>query len=161
MTEASQSRASWLLVLLALMAALFLVVGSACGGDDDDDSGGNSPTATDSADGGDDDGDETPTDGDDSSDDDIFSQLDELTGELDSVIGRISYDITDSDGSVSSMTFYAKPPNSRFDTADGTTTSIIIYTPDTTYICDSDTESCLATPGSGEDTGALGSSPPS
>jgi outer membrane lipoprotein-sorting protein len=149
-------------VLLALTATLFLVVASACGGDDDDDDGGdNEATATESTDGGDDGGEETPAeetpadDGDDSGDEDVFSQLDELTNELDAVTGKISYDITDSDGSVSSMTFYAKPPNSRFDSSDGTTTTIIIYTPDTTYICDSDTESCLATPGSG-DTGALG-----
>ncbi len=161
--NASQPRIRWLLVLLALTAALFLVVASACGGDDDDDDGGdNQPTASDSTDGGDDNGDdggdETPADGgdDDGGDEDIFSQLDELTNELDSVTGKVSYDITDSDGSVSSMAFYAKPPNSRFDSSDGTTTTIIIYTPDTTYICDSDTESCLATPGSGEETGALG-----
>jgi outer membrane lipoprotein-sorting protein len=160
--SASHSRAKWLLFLLALTAALFLVVASACGGDDDDDDGGDNggATATESTDGGDDGGDETPTatnddSGDDSSDEDIFSQLDDLTNELDSVTGQISYDITDADGSVSSMTFYAKPPNSRFDTTDGTTTSIIIYTPDSTYVCDSDTETCLATPSSG-DTGALG-----
>src|SRR3990172_10583611 len=162
--NASQSRARWLLMLLALTAALFLVVASACGGDDDDDDGGDDggATATEPTDGGDDNGDDSGDDsgddgGDDSGDDeDIFSQLDELTNELDSVTGKISYDITDSDGTVSSMTFYAKSPNSRFDSSDGTTTSIIIYTPDTTYICDSETESCLATPGSGEDTGALG-----
>ena len=161
--NASRSRARWLIVLLALTAALFLVVASACGGGDDDDDGAdNGPTATDSGDdGGDDGGEETPSDGgddggDDSGDEDIFSQLDELTDELDTVTGKISYDITDADGSVSSMTFYAKPPNSRFDSSDGTTTSIIITTPDTMYICDSETESCLATPGSGDDTGAFG-----
>src|SRR3990172_2853013 len=102
--NASQSRARWLLMLLALTAALFLVVASACGGDDDDDDGGDDggATATEPTDGGDD-------GGDDSGDDrDIFSQLDELTNELDSVTGKISYDITDSDGTVSSMTFYAK-----------------------------------------------------
>jgi len=148
----------WLRIPFVALAMLALVTFAACGGgDDDDDDGGNGDaTATASSDSdGDDGGDEQPDDDDgDGGGDDIFAELDEITGDLDSVTGRVTYSITDSDGTESSITFYAKPPNSRFDSTDGDTTSIIITTPEATYICDSDSETCIATPGSGEDSGS-------
>jgi outer membrane lipoprotein-sorting protein len=153
-----------LFLLLTMVAFAGLLLAAACGGDDDDDSGGDDggATATDDSgdDGGDDGGEPTETDdsGDDGGDDggetDPFAELDELTSDLESITGQISYDITSTDGTTSSMTFYAKPPNSRYDSSDGSTTSTVIYTPETTYICDSSTESCFSTPGSGDSSAA-------
>ncbi|MEX0683907.1 MAG: hypothetical protein WD904_03350 [Dehalococcoidia bacterium] len=164
MTNERTSAWRFLFLLLSAFAMTALLLATACGGDDDDGGDETSATATqDSGDDGGDDGgdDEDPTETEDSGDDggdeeDIFSQLDELTGDLETVTGKISYEITDADGTTSSMTFYAKSPNSRFDTSDGSTTSIIISTPDTTYVCDSSSETCIATPGSGDDVSSLG-----
>ena len=156
MTEASQSRARWLLVLLALTAALFLVVGSACGGDDDDDdSGGNSPTATDSADGGDDGGDETPTDSDsDGNGGDAADQLAAFAGEYEQFNGYVKYGASNfsSDDSLSSMALYQKGDKSRIDieSADGSVT--LIETPDASYVCSEG--QCIQYPAG--DTGGVG-----
>lgn len=152
-------RSRWLTLAMVIFSVLALLAFAACGGGDDDDDGGDgSATPTrDGGDGGDDGGEDSPTDEPDGDgEEDPFAQLDELTEGLDQVTGKISYNITDEDGDVSNMTFYSKPPNSRFDSTDGTTTSIIITTPETTYICDTDSESCLATPGSGDDSSGLG-----
>jgi outer membrane lipoprotein-sorting protein len=92
---------------------------------------------------------------------DIASQLAALGGNIKQATGKVTYTSTDSSGTTSTITFYSKPPNSRFDStsADGSTTAYI-QTPQTTYICSSDAaqqnQTCLAQPGTGTGSAGLG-----
>ena len=157
--HAPRSRWNRLLIALSVGLAALLLVAAACGGDDDDKKtdGGGTAAATRTSESGA--GHEaTPAGGEDGggNEEDIFGQLEDLGSDLENVTGKVTYNIAEDDGSTTSMTFYAKPPNSRFDTTDSSgTTSIIISTPDTMYICDSDSQSCVGYPGSG-DTSSLG-----
>jgi hypothetical protein len=140
---------------MVIFSLLALLAFAACGGgDDDDDSGGdNTATATQDSggDGGDDGGDATqePTDGGDDGgngdDSDPFAILDEFAEGLDQVTAKVSYEITDVDGDVTTMTLFSDPPNSRYDTTDedGVTTTLI-YTETVFYTCDSATEACFS-----------------
>lgn len=152
-------RSPWSRLLIALSVGLvaLLIAAAACGGDDDEKTDGG-PTAAATSEGGFG-HDATPTEGTgggEGNEDDIFGQLEGLSSDLENVTGRVTYNIAEDDGSTTSMTFYAKPPNSRFDSTDSSgTTSIIISTPDKMYICASDTQSCFGYPGTG-DTSSLG-----
>ncbi|HEY8767472.1 MAG TPA: hypothetical protein VIP09_09475 [Dehalococcoidia bacterium] len=92
---------------------------------------------------------------------DIASQLAALGGNITQATGKVTYTSTDSSGITSTITFYSKPPNSRFDStaADGSTTAYI-ETPQTTYICSSDAaqqnQTCLAQAGTGTGSAGLG-----
>jgi hypothetical protein len=88
---------------------------------------------------------------------DIASQLAALGGNVTQATGKVTYTSTDSGGTTSTITFYSKPPNSRFDSAsaDGSTTAYI-ETPQTTYICTSSDQTCLAQPASGTGSAGLG-----
>src|ERR1700674_134433 len=48
---------------------------------------------------------------------DIASQLAALGGNIKQATGKVTYTSTDSSGTTSTITFYSKPPNSRFDSA--------------------------------------------
>ena len=88
---------------------------------------------------------------------DIASQLAALGGDVKQTTGKVTYTDTSSGGSTSTITFYSKPPNSRYDTIDSDgSTSSYIETPQTTYICSSSDQSCLATAGSGTGSAGLG-----
>jgi hypothetical protein len=97
-----------------------------------------------------------------SSSSDIASQLAAFGGDITQATDKVTYTSTDSSGTASTITFYSKPPNSRFDStsADGST-SAYIETPQTTYICSSDAaqqnQTCLAQPGTGSGSAGLGS----
>jgi hypothetical protein len=92
-----------------------------------------------------------------SSSSDIASQLAALGGDIKQATGKVTYTDTSSDGTTSTITFYAKAPNSRYDTiaSDGST-SAYIETPATTYICTSADQTCIATAGSGTGSAGLG-----
>jgi outer membrane lipoprotein-sorting protein len=96
-----------------------------------------------------------------SSSDDIASQLQALGGDIKQATGKVTYTDTSSSGSTSTVTFYSKPPNSRYDStdADGSSTAYI-ETPETTYVCTSDAthvdQTCIAEPGSGTGSTGLG-----
>jgi hypothetical protein len=86
---------------------------------------------------------------------DIASQLAALGGDIQQVTGKVTYANTDTSGTTTTITFYSKPPNSRFDTVDSDgAISSYIQTSDTTYICSSDAaktdQSCV------EETGTTG-----
>jgi hypothetical protein len=144
--DGMNERSRMLTLVLTALSVLALVAFAACGGDDDDggDSGGDtSPTATRTADdnggGGDDDGDDG------NGSDDPFADLDKLTEGLDTITGRISYRITDTDGSESSFTVYSDGTNTRYDSVDDSgSTSIFITTSDTSYTCDTESETCFS-----------------
>jgi hypothetical protein len=159
-------------LVLTLLAGLALVAFAACGGGDDDDDSTNTPTATSESsgngdDGGDDgdDGDATATDepdgGDDGDDDDggdggsdnPLADIQNLTGDLDQVTGRVTYEVLDSDGDTSTMTFYSAPGKSRFDQGEGDDATSYITTEDSTYICTVSESSCLQYPGGGAGAG--------
>jgi len=157
--HAPRSRWNRLLIALSVGLAALLLAAGACGGDDEEKKtdGGGTAAATTTSEGGF--GEEiTPTEGEDGgNEEDTLAQLENLGSGLENVTGKVTYNIVGDDGSTTSMTFYAKPPNSRFDSTDsGGTTSIIISTPDNMYICGSDSQSCLGYPGSGADTSSLG-----
>lgn len=159
--SASQSRAKWLLFLLALTAALFLVVASACGGDDDDDDAGDNGTPTPTREGGDssDNGSTTkPTatrSGSDSGDNsDAAADLAALAGEYERFEGYVKYEAQNfgGDTTLSSMAIYQKGDSSRIDIESADGNVILITTVDATYLC---TENqCLKSP-AGEDTGGV------
>jgi hypothetical protein len=92
-----------------------------------------------------------------SSSTDIASQLAALGGDIKQATGKVTYTSTDSSGTTSTITLYSKPPSSRYDTldSDGSTTSYI-ETPQTTYICTSSDQTCIAQPGSGTGSAGLG-----
>ena len=96
-----------------------------------------------------------------SSSGDIASQLQALGGDIKQATGKVTYTDTSSDGSTSTITFYSKAPNSRYDTVDSDgSSSAYIQTPQTTYICSSDAgqqnQTCLAQPGTGTGSAGLG-----
>ena len=92
---------------------------------------------------------------------DIASQLAALGGDIKQTTGKVTYVSTSTGGTTSTVTFYSKPPNSRFDSADadGSTTAYIT-TPSVTYICTSDAthtqQSCISQPGTGTGSAGLG-----
>lgn len=139
----------WLKLAIVIGAAIVMLALAACGGDDDDN--GSTTTGTQTAGGGaatnGADATDEPSDGGDGSTDaaDIFAQLDEYTQNLDRVTGKLSYDITDPDGSTTSYTLYADETNSRYDTTDSDgNVSTVIYTTDKVYTCDSSSETCTS-----------------
>jgi uncharacterized protein YdeI (BOF family) len=154
----------WIALALGLSLAVALLALAACGGGDSTTS---SATATTS-------GHNTNTQSPNSnatkteqatetssSSTDIASQLAALGGNITQATGKVTYTSTDSSGTTSTITFYSKPPNSRFDStsADGSTTAYI-ETPQTTYICSSDAaqqnQTCLAQAGTGTGSAGLG-----
>lgn len=151
------SRPGWLFLLLSLLTLSVLALAMACGGDDDDgDDGGNEPSASASDSGddtGDDDDEASPTEDsgdDDSGDDDSgndnpFANLDDFTADIEQQTGKVSYDITDTDGTVTTMTYYSDADTgySRFDTIDedGNGTSLITNG-DGDFSCDSSSQTC-------------------
>jgi hypothetical protein len=92
-----------------------------------------------------------------SSSGDVLSQLQALGGGVKQAKGKIMYTETATSGSTTSITYYSKPPNGRYDTteSDGSTT-VLIETPATTYICTSREQICTATAGSGTGSAGLG-----
>jgi hypothetical protein len=69
----------------------------------------------------------------------------------------VTYTDTSSSGSTSTITLYSKAPNTRYDTLDSDgSTSSYIETPETTYICTSSDQTCIAQPGSGTASAGLG-----
>jgi outer membrane lipoprotein-sorting protein len=137
----------WLRLATIIGAAVVLLAFAACGGDDDS---GGSATATHTAGSS-----ATATEGGGSTHTseatepadtgDIFSQLDALTADVDQISGKVSYTNTEEDGTTSTFTFWSLPPKSRFDTtsADGSSSSYIT-TADSTYYCDSSSQSCIS-----------------
>lgn len=150
------SRWTTLAVTLSVAAALLAL--AACGGDDSTKTSttatsGTHGTATQKPDANATKTEE-PTDTPDNGGD-IASELAALGGDIKQVTGKVTYQDTQSDGTTSTLTFYSKPPNSRYDTIDSDgSTSAIIETSDTTYICSSDAaqtdQSCI------EETGTTG-----
>jgi hypothetical protein len=88
---------------------------------------------------------------------DVLSQLQALGAGVKQARGKITYTETATSGSTTSITYYSKPPNGRYDTteSDGSTT-VLIETPATTYICTSREQICTATAGSGTGSAGLG-----
>lgn len=149
-------RSRLLTLVLVALSVLALLAFAACGGGDDDDDGGDSggdtsPTATRTTDGGDDGGDDNGN-----GSDDPFADLDELTSDLDTVTGKISYRITDTDGQESNFTVYSDGTNTRYDTTDddGAVTTFIT-TADTSISCDSSSETCFSFGGGSSGGGGL------
>jgi hypothetical protein len=156
-----------LFLLLTAFAMIALLLAAACGGDDDDDDSGddNGPTATDQAGDDDDDGggdEPTETDQGDGGDDDDggddgddpLADLEELTGEYESVDGTISYAVT-TDGEESTWVIYQEGDNSRIDFGEGEDAFISITTPEASYTCfgTGDGASCI------EGEGGVGTNP--
>jgi TolA-binding protein len=88
---------------------------------------------------------------------DIASQLAALGGKIQQSTGKITYTDTSTDGTTTSLTYYSGPPNFRYDStgSDGSL-SIYIETPQTTYICTSADQTCIASAGSGTGSAGLG-----
>jgi hypothetical protein len=134
---------------LTLLAGVALLAFAACGGDDDDDAT-TAPTGTSQSTGGSTNtgGAATATDAPDGGDDDPLAALQALGSGLEQTTGKTTYQVTNTAGTVSSMTFYSTPGKSRFDSGEtnGQTTSYITDS-DNSYVCSSTSESCLAYPG--------------
>jgi outer membrane lipoprotein-sorting protein len=96
-----------------------------------------------------------------SSSGDIASQLQALGNNVQDVTGKVTYTDTSTSGGVTTITFYSKSPNSRYDTidSDGSSTSYI-QTPDATYVCSSSADqtdqTCIQSAGSGTGSSGLG-----
>ena len=153
----------WIPLALTLSLAVALLALAACGGSDSTNASAtaisavhntgtqppdNSATRSDQA---------TATTESSSSSGDILSQLQALRGDVQQAEGKITYTETGASGSTTSITYYSKPPNGRYDSteSDGSTT-VYIETPATTYICTSKEQICTATAGSGTGSAALG-----
>lgn len=149
----------WLPLAMILGALVALLAFAACGGGDDDDSGGsNTPTAT-HAGGASNTGGATETSEatEPASTDDVLDELSSLGEDIQQVTGKVTYQQTDTDGSVTNVTFYSKPPNARFESTDENgDTTIYITTPDWTYSCSSSEQTCIQLPGTGTDSSGLG-----
>lgn len=147
---------------LTLFAGVAVFIFAACGGDDDNK---NSATATGTSQST---GGSTKTPGGAAAttqaaqaSTDVLSELQNLGNDIQQVTGKVSYTSTDTaaDGTVttSTFTYYSKEPNSRYDSVDADgSTSTIITTSDTTYVCTSSDQSCIAETGSGSGLGGLG-----
>ncbi len=136
----------WKILATMLSATALLLLFAACGGDDDNATTTvtptlapgqtAAPTAEPTAE---------PT-GDNGNSDDPFAELDNLTGDIQQQTGKVTYNVTNSDGTVTTMTFYsdADSKSSRFDTtdSDGSTTSFITNG-DGSFSCDSSSQICI------------------
>lgn len=81
-----------------------------------------------------------------------FAELENLTGDLEQTTGKATYNITDSDGSTSTMTFYSEAGSqrSRFDTTDSdANVTSFITNADGSFSCDSSSQSCIGYGNSG------------
>ena len=156
-----RTRSRWITLSMFIAGAIALLAFSACGGDDNSS---NTPAAsntggatnTGGAGGSSTSGatktsqaTEQPT-----ASTDILDELSSLGNDIQAITGKVTYNSTDPDGTTSTITFYSKPPKSRFDTvdSDGSSTAYI-ETPDATYICSSSENACIKSPGSSSDTG--------
>lgn len=143
----------WIALALGLSLAVALLALAACGGGDSTNASATATTSGRTTATQKPNPDATKTDqatATSSSSGDIASQLQALGGDIKQVTGKVTYTDTSSSGSTSTITFYSKPPNSRYDTLDSDgSTSSYIQTPQTTYICTSSDQSCLATAGTG------------
>lgn len=153
----------WIALALGLSLAVALLALAACGGDDSTSSATATtsgratttqkpnPDATKT---------EQPADTS-SSSDDIAAQLEALSNDVQDVTGKVTYADTSTSGDVTTITFYSKSPNSRYDSvdSDGSSTSYI-QTPDATYICSSSADqtdqTCIQSAGSGTGSAGLG-----
>lgn len=150
----------WLALALAVAAVFALLAFTACGGDDDDNGGTSTSgaTATHGAGASNTAGaNQTTQATEPAGTDDILDELKNLGGDIQQITGKVTYESTDSDGTTSTLTFYSKPPKSRFDTvdADGAKSSII-ETQDGTYYCDDSSQGCTFTSTGGTSVGGLG-----
>ena len=154
------TRTSWLKLFLIIGAAIAVLAVAACGGGDDNTSS-NTPAASSSNGSGATGSSATNTaeaTAGSTDSNDVLDQLAALGNDIDQVTGKVSYNVTDADGSTSTFTLYAKPPKSRIDSTDSSdnSTTSFIETEDASYTCESTSNSCLKTPATSGSSAGLG-----